>query len=145
MRCRVVSSAHRSNGICCIHSSSVFFSGKLNKASQWPAQTHVLCSIIWCFYYRKYKSSAETENIIMYSSGSHLFIYFWFFLLLSCFDSVKIGIFYAIFYAALATLVALCMWVFFQTLDPRIPKRRLEDSLIGTSPGKSLCILIKYL
>ncbi|KAL0273903.1 UNVERIFIED_CONTAM: hypothetical protein PYX00_006470 [Menopon gallinae] len=27
------------------------------------------------------------------------------------------------------------MWVFFQTLDPRIPSRKLEDSLIGTNPG----------
>ena len=49
--------------------------------------------------------------------------------------SVKIGIFYSIFYAALAALVALCMWVFFQTLDPRIPKWKLKESLIGTNPG----------
>lgn len=54
--------------------------------------------------------------------------------------SVRIGIFYSIFYAALAALLALCMWVFFQTLDPRIPKRRLEDSLIDTSPGKHVAI-----
>ncbi|XP_031636259.1 sodium/potassium-transporting ATPase subunit beta-2-like isoform X2 [Contarinia nasturtii] len=48
---------------------------------------------------------------------------------------IKIGIFYSIFYAALAALVALCMWVFFQTLDPRIPKWKLKESLIGTNPG----------
>lgn len=30
------------------------------------------------------------------------------------------------------------MWVFFQTLDPRIPKWRLRESLIGTNPGKEL-------
>jgi sodium/potassium-transporting ATPase subunit beta len=27
------------------------------------------------------------------------------------------------------------MWVFFQTLDPRIPKWKLDESLIGTNPG----------
>ncbi|CAH2021635.1 unnamed protein product [Acanthoscelides obtectus] len=35
----------------------------------------------------------------------------------------------------LAALVAICMWVFFQTLDPRIPKWQLDRSLIGTNPG----------
>uniref|UniRef100_U5EXA6 Putative sodium/potassium-transporting atpase subunit beta-2 n=1 Tax=Corethrella appendiculata TaxID=1370023 RepID=U5EXA6_9DIPT len=47
----------------------------------------------------------------------------------------KIGIFYIVFYAVLAALVAVCMWVFFQTLDPRIPKWQLSSSLIGTNPG----------
>ncbi|XP_025832675.1 sodium/potassium-transporting ATPase subunit beta-2 isoform X2 [Agrilus planipennis] len=47
----------------------------------------------------------------------------------------KIGLFYLIFYGILAALVAICMWVFFQTLDPRIPKWRLERSIIGTNPG----------
>lgn len=47
----------------------------------------------------------------------------------------KIGIFYTIFYGVLAALVAICMWVFFQTLDPRIPKWKLEKSIIGTNPG----------
>lgn len=50
--------------------------------------------------------------------------------------AVKIGIFYTIFYGVLAALVAICMWVFFQTLDPRIPKWKLNKSLIGTNPGK---------
>lgn len=27
------------------------------------------------------------------------------------------------------------MWVFFQTLDPRYPKWKLEESIIGTNPG----------
>lgn len=27
------------------------------------------------------------------------------------------------------------MWVFFQTLDPRIPKWQLDRSIIGTNPG----------
>lgn len=50
--------------------------------------------------------------------------------------SAKIGIFYAVFYGILAALVAICMWVFFQTLDPRIPKWTLNKSIIGTNPGK---------
>lgn len=47
----------------------------------------------------------------------------------------KIGIFYFAFYGMLAALVAICMWVFFQTLDPRIPKWKLDRSIIGTNPG----------
>ncbi|XP_055382094.1 sodium/potassium-transporting ATPase subunit beta-2 isoform X2 [Condylostylus longicornis] len=47
----------------------------------------------------------------------------------------KIGIFYTVFYGVLAALVAICMWAFFQTLDPRRPKWTLESSLIGTNPG----------
>lgn len=47
----------------------------------------------------------------------------------------KIGVFYTIFYGVLAALVAICMWVFFQTLDPRVPKWTLDKSLIGTNPG----------
>lgn len=35
----------------------------------------------------------------------------------------------------LAALVAICMWVFFQTLDPRIPKWQLDRSIIGANPG----------
>lgn len=35
----------------------------------------------------------------------------------------------------LAALVVICMWVFFQTLDPRIPKWKLDSSMIGTNPG----------
>lgn len=47
----------------------------------------------------------------------------------------KIGLFYLIFYGVLAALVAICMWVFLQTLNPRIPKWRLESSIIGINPG----------
>ncbi|XP_063974103.1 sodium/potassium-transporting ATPase subunit beta-2-like [Diachasmimorpha longicaudata] len=47
----------------------------------------------------------------------------------------KIGIFYLIFYGVLAALVAICFFIFFQTLDPRVPKWQLERSLIGTNPG----------
>ncbi|XP_012259711.2 sodium/potassium-transporting ATPase subunit beta-2 [Athalia rosae] len=47
----------------------------------------------------------------------------------------KIGIFYFIFYGVLAALVAICFWVFFQTLDPRIPTWQLDRSIIGTNPG----------
>lgn len=31
----------------------------------------------------------------------------------------------------------MCMWIFYQTLDPRIPKWQLDRSIIGTSPGES--------
>lgn len=34
------------------------------------------------------------------------------------------------------------MWVFFQTLDPRIPKWKLEKSIIGTNPGKIFQIVV---
>ncbi|CAG9768639.1 unnamed protein product [Ceutorhynchus assimilis] len=47
----------------------------------------------------------------------------------------KIGLFYLIFYAMLAALIAICMWVFLQTLNPRIPKWQLDQSIIGTNPG----------
>ncbi|XP_046734620.1 sodium/potassium-transporting ATPase subunit beta-2-like [Diprion similis] len=47
----------------------------------------------------------------------------------------KIGLFYLIFYGVLAALVAICFWVFFQTLDPRIPTWQLDRSIIGTNPG----------
>lgn len=49
----------------------------------------------------------------------------------------KIGFFYSVFYGVLAALVAVCMLVFLRTLDPRIPKWQLHESIIGTNPGKS--------
>ncbi|XP_065343929.1 sodium/potassium-transporting ATPase subunit beta-2-like isoform X1 [Cloeon dipterum] len=47
----------------------------------------------------------------------------------------KIGVFYLIFYGILAAMFAAMLLVFFQTLDPRIPRWKLEESLIGTNPG----------
>jgi sodium/potassium-transporting ATPase subunit beta len=47
----------------------------------------------------------------------------------------KIGFFYSVFYGVLAALVAVCMLVFLRTLDPRIPKWQLHESIIGTNPG----------
>ncbi|CAH2105102.1 unnamed protein product [Euphydryas editha] len=44
-------------------------------------------------------------------------------------------LFYFTFYAALAILVAICMWTFLQLLDAREPKWQLESSIIGTNPG----------
>ena len=59
---------------------------------------------------------------------------------------IIIIIFYIIFYIVLMALFAFCMWVFFQTLDPRIPKWKLDESLIGTNPGeKSIIDLSTYL
>jgi sodium/potassium-transporting ATPase subunit beta len=51
--------------------------------------------------------------------------------------SVKIIIFYIIFYIALAALFALAMWMFMRTLNDDGPKYYLDDSIIGTSPGTS--------
>jgi len=50
--------------------------------------------------------------------------------------TVKIGFFYLIFYGVLAAMFAAMLMVFFQTLDPRIPRWKLQESLIGTNPGK---------
>lgn len=47
----------------------------------------------------------------------------------------KIALFYLTFYAALALLVAVCMWTFLQLLDGRAPRWQLEESVIGTNPG----------
>ncbi|KAK3927340.1 Sodium/potassium-transporting ATPase subunit beta-2 [Frankliniella fusca] len=47
----------------------------------------------------------------------------------------KIILFYIIFYSALAALFSIMLWVFYQTLDPRIPKWQTDGSLIGTNPG----------
>ncbi|GJQ69822.1 hypothetical protein Trydic_g22374 [Trypoxylus dichotomus] len=47
----------------------------------------------------------------------------------------KLGSFYLIFYTILIAFFSLFMWVFFQTLDPRIPKWKLDRSLIGSNPG----------
>lgn len=58
-------------------------------------------------------------------------------LIVSRLVSAKIGFFYSVFYGVLAALVAVCMLVFLRTLDPRIPKWQLHESLIGTNPGKT--------
>lgn len=47
----------------------------------------------------------------------------------------KIGLFYLVFYGVLGALVAICVWGFYQTIDPRIPTWQLNKSLIGTNPG----------
>lgn len=61
--------------------------------------------------------------------NSILFIWLFFLFL------AKISFFYSVFYGVLAALVAVCMLVFLRTLDPRIPKWQLHESLIGTNPG----------
>ncbi|XP_050527292.1 sodium/potassium-transporting ATPase subunit beta-2-like [Daktulosphaira vitifoliae] len=47
----------------------------------------------------------------------------------------QIGIFYSVFYITLVAIFSIVLWVFFQTLDPRIPTKQLDRSLIGTNPG----------
>ncbi|XP_034474154.1 sodium/potassium-transporting ATPase subunit beta-1 [Drosophila innubila] len=47
----------------------------------------------------------------------------------------QLFLFYAIFYIILAILFAICMQGMLATVDNKIPKWRLEESLIGTNPG----------
>jgi hypothetical protein len=49
--------------------------------------------------------------------------------------SVKIIVFYIIFYFFLAAFFALAMWLFMLTIKEDGPKYYLDDSVIGTSPG----------
>lgn len=47
----------------------------------------------------------------------------------------KIGTFYLVFYLVLAALFGIMLWIFYHTLDPRTPRWKLKESLIGTDPG----------
>nr|CAH1755610.1 Na,K-ATPase beta 2 [Oncopeltus fasciatus] len=47
----------------------------------------------------------------------------------------KIGVFYLIFYSVLASLFGIMLWIFYHTLDPRVPRWQLRESLIGQDPG----------
>lgn len=47
----------------------------------------------------------------------------------------KILVFYAVFYAGLASFFAGLLAIFWQTLDNERPKWQLHESLIGTNPG----------
>lgn len=51
------------------------------------------------------------------------------------FQTGSLLIFYAIFYAVLASLFAICMQGLFATLSDTEPKWKLADSRIGSSPG----------
>lgn len=52
--------------------------------------------------------------------------------------AVQILLFYVIFYFGLACLFGGCMSILYTTLDFKVPKRQLGDSLIGENPGLSL-------
>lgn len=56
-------------------------------------------------------------------------------MLTQCLISGKIGTFYLIFYIVLASMFGIMLWIFYHTLDPRVPRWTLGDSLIGKSPG----------
>lgn len=56
--------------------------------------------------------------------------------------SVKIFIFYVIFYICLAAFWALMLLIFHQTIDHRVPKWQLGESRIGTNPGNWLVWLV---
>lgn len=47
----------------------------------------------------------------------------------------KVGLFYLIFYAALAAFFAVMLVIFYQTLNTYEPRWKLDSSLIGTNPG----------
>ncbi|KAF6214706.1 hypothetical protein GE061_009449 [Apolygus lucorum] len=47
----------------------------------------------------------------------------------------KIGTFYLVFYLVLAAMFGIMLWIFYHTLDPRTPRWKLKESLIGTDPG----------
>jgi len=47
----------------------------------------------------------------------------------------KIGTFYLVFYLVLSSLFGIMLWIFYHTLDPRVPRWQLDDSLIGQQPG----------
>ncbi|KAI5704268.1 hypothetical protein M8J76_006835 [Diaphorina citri] len=47
----------------------------------------------------------------------------------------KILVFYTIFYIVLSIFFGILMFLFYQTLDYKIPKWQLDKSLIGTNPG----------
>jgi sodium/potassium-transporting ATPase subunit beta len=51
-------------------------------------------------------------------------------------QTAKILLFYIIFYAALSGFFAAMLAVFYQTLHPKMPKWKLEESIIGTNPGE---------
>uniref|UniRef100_A0A0A9XCR1 Sodium/potassium-transporting ATPase subunit beta-2 n=1 Tax=Lygus hesperus TaxID=30085 RepID=A0A0A9XCR1_LYGHE len=47
----------------------------------------------------------------------------------------KIGTYYLVFYLVLAAMFGIMLWIFYHTLDPRTPRWKLKESLIGTDPG----------
>ncbi|XP_067006982.1 sodium/potassium-transporting ATPase subunit beta-2 isoform X2 [Anabrus simplex] len=50
-------------------------------------------------------------------------------------ETAKILLFYVIFYATLCGFFFAMLAVFYQTIDPKIPKWQLDKSLIGNNPG----------
>lgn len=53
------------------------------------------------------------------------------------FFSVKIGVFYIIYYAFLTGFFLAMLVVFYQTLDEEVPKWTNVDGIIGDNPGIS--------
>lgn len=52
------------------------------------------------------------------------------------FFSVKIGVFYIIYYALLTGFFMAMLVVFYQTLDDEVPKWTNVDGIIGDNPGE---------
>ena len=49
--------------------------------------------------------------------------------------TVKIGLFYVIYYAFLAGFFVAMLIIFYQTLDDKMPKWQNSNGIIGTNPG----------
>jgi len=69
--------------------------------------------------FKKWLWDTETKQFLGRTGGSWL----------------KILVFYIIFYICLAAFWALCLFIFYQTIDPHQPKWKLSESRIGTNPG----------
>lgn len=74
------------------------------------------------------------------SCGFHKMQHFIFLCLGSNLSSVTGGIFlfYVIFYSLLAIFFAICMKILLSTLNIHYPRLQLQESIIGTNPGKNL-------
>jgi hypothetical protein len=78
-------------------------------------------------YCLKHDSSFLIATCLLAISISHCSFFY---------QTAKILLFYIIFYAALSGFFAAMLAVFYQTLHPKMPKWKLEESIIGTNPGE---------
>ena len=57
--------------------------------------------------------------------------------------SVKIGLFYVVYYTLLSGFFIAMLLIFYQTLDEKSPKWQNANGIIGTNPGKTSMFFIK--
>ena len=67
----------------------------------------------------------------------YIYILFFFF-------SVKIGLFYIVYYTFLTGFFIAMLVIFYQTLDEKVPKWQNSNGIIGANPGKILFIITFY-